>query len=213
MYFIPGACNKHIFPSHFGAIVTPTNHDSGSSIIRIKRGWRWICDNGAFTGKFEPERFFAFLEKMHSHRDSCVFVVAPDVLHRSADGTMRGDAVATLAQFKDYAPRIRKLGYPVAYVAQDGAEHLPFPRRFDALFVGGSTEWKLGEGAEECIKRAQKLGKWVHVGRVNSRKRIQHFALLNVDSLDGTHIVFKPDVRIKELIRWTAQAAQPLFYL
>lgn len=211
MYFIPGAANKHIFPSNFGTIVTPSNHDLGSAKARIKKGWRWIVDNGAFTGKFEPERFFAFLEKMRPYRDACMFVIVPDVLHQLPGGMVRGDAAATLAQFKDYAPRIRRLGYPVAYVAQDGAERLPFPRRFDALFVGGSTEWKLSEAATTCIKRAQKKGKWVHVGRVNTRKRIRHFMLLKVDSVDGTHIVFKPDERVRQLIRWTAET--PLFYV
>jgi hypothetical protein len=43
------------------------------------------------------------------------------------------------------------------------------------LFIGGSTEWKIGPGALECIKRAQELGKRIHIGRVNWKKRYEHF--------------------------------------
>lgn len=202
MYFIPAGFKHHRFPDWFGVIVSPTNHDSGSAIVRIKQGWPWICDNGAFTQKFEPERFYRFLEKMQPYQHQCRFVVAPDVV---------SDARATLDHFPEFAPRIRSLGYRVAYAAQDGQEQLPFPDAFDALFVGGSTAWKLGPEADACIGQAQRLGKWVHVGRVNTLKRLRHFSLVNVDSVDGTHVVFRPDEYVPRLIRWTS--IRPLFVL
>lgn len=204
MYFIPGAGKKHKFPDHFGSIVNPYNKDIVASMLRIQDGWKWICDNGAFTGKFQEDTFFAFLARLAEYQSQCVFVVAPDVV---------GDANKTLEQFQYYAPLIRALGYPVAFVAQDGQENLEFPDNFDCLFIGGSTEWKMSTKAESCIKRAQALGKWVHIGRVNTRKRIRHFALLNIDSVDGTAIVFKPDERIRQIKRWTHETKQPLFYM
>lgn len=204
MYFIPGAAEKMKFPSNFGAIVSPSAHDSGSARKRIKAGWKWICDNGAFTGKFDESRFFAFLERFSEYKSQCVCAVAPDVV---------GDAQKTLALFPRYASRIHALGYRVGFVAQDGQEEFPFPLNFDVLFVGGTSRWKLGDAATSCIKRAQALGKWVHVGRVNTRKRIQHFALLKVNSVDGTHIIFKPTERSGQLIRWMHETKQPLFYM
>ena len=204
MYFIPGAGKKHNFPDHFGSIVNPYNKDIVTSTLRIQKGWKWICDNGAFTGKFQEDTFFAFLDRMAEYRSQCIFVVAPDVV---------GDANKTLEKFGKFATRIKALGYPVAFVAQDGQEDLEFPDNFDCLFIGGSTEWKMSYKAEICIKRAQALGKWVHVGRVNTRKRIRHFALLNIDSVDGTAIVFKPDERIRQIKRWTHETKQPLFYM
>jgi hypothetical protein len=156
-------------------------------------GRLWICDNGAFKGNFDESVFFSFLEAMYEYRNKCVFAVAPDVV---------GDAKSTLSLYESFNGRIRQAGYKVAFVAQDGQENLPLPREFDALFIGGSTRWKLSSAADECISRAKQLGKWVHVGRVNSRKRVVHFALVGVDSVDGTHIVYKPDIHKEAITRW-----------
>jgi hypothetical protein len=78
-------------------------------------------------------------------------------------------------------------GWKLALVCQDGQEELPIPWQFiGAIFVGGSTAWKCGPHATACIKAAQALGKWVHVGRVNDPARFEHFENLGVDSIDGT---------------------------
>lgn len=191
---MPGIANKHILDSRrFGFILSPTNNDSGSALSRIKLGYHWICDNGAFTGKFIESRWLKFLEKMKPYQSSCVAVVAPDIV---------ADAITTLAQYDSYYRMIRKLGYRVAFVAQDGQEKLELPHDFDVLFVGGSTAWKLSEQADGIIRQAQQRGKWIHVGRVNSLKRINHFKRLHADSCDGTHVVFKPDARLAQLKRW-----------
>jgi hypothetical protein len=76
---------------------------------------------------------------------------------------------------------------PIALVAQDGQERLPVPwDHFEALFVGGSTQWKLGPHATALIRQAKRRGKWVHVGRVNTVRRITWFKALDVDSIDGS---------------------------
>lgn len=124
-----------------------------------------------------------------------------------------GNAEETINLFPKYSQRIRNVGYKVAFVAQDGQENLPFPDEIDALFIGGSTKWKLGIGAEKCIKRAKEKGLWVHVGRVNTKKRMKHFSLLNVNSVDGTHITYGPDKKRKELIRWMEETRLPLFFI
>jgi len=76
---------------------------------------------------------------------------------------------------------------PIAFVAQDGQERLPVPwEHFEALFVGGSTQWKLGPHAAALIREAKRHDKWVHVGRVNTLRRIEWFKALEVDSIDGS---------------------------
>jgi hypothetical protein len=183
-------------------LITGAYHRSIVSVFRyVEQGATWIVDNGAFVGAFEPERYFAFLIDKQAWRVTCRFVVVPDVIQ---------DAAGTIAQFEQYAPRIRALGYPVAYVAQDGAECLPFPT-CDAVFLGGSTAWKMGAGATECIQRAKATGKWVHAGRVNSQKRCLHFLLLGADSCDGTDFVYHPDEAVRMIPRWIDH--QPLFLL
>lgn len=151
---------------------------------------------------FDWSKFYNWLIHMMPYQSNCVFVTVPDVV---------ADACATLYRYRYYAWRIKALGYPVALVAQDGLEALRWPPEYDALFIGGSTEWKLSSAADWCIRKAQSAGAWVHVGRVNSIKRIRHCQLRGVDSVDGTSLAFSPDRHYK---RFTGQLSQdPLFVL
>ena len=146
----------------------------------------------------------ATLDRYAAHRDRCLFVAAPDVV---------GDAAATLAQFPAMARRIRAAGWPVALVGQDGMENREVPWALvDWLFVGGSTGWKLGEGAEALIRQAQTHGKRVHVGRVNSATRFRHFRALGCDSADGTFLAFGPDTNAPKLRRWISAPTSHLLW-
>ena len=96
-----------------GFIDTPAQGNARPS------GLTWCADNGCF-GKGYPGdgEWFAWLERHAVDADSCAFAVAPDVV---------GDAAATIARSLPWLPRIRALGYPAAYVAQDGSESIPPP--------------------------------------------------------------------------------------
>ncbi len=88
-------------------------------------------------------------------------------------------------------------------MAQDGLESLKVPwARFDALFLGGSTEWKLGEHAEALCREAKARGKWLHLGRCNTRQRIRLAASWGCDSVDGSGFSRWPDARIPKGLRW-----------
>jgi hypothetical protein len=159
-------------------------------------------DNGVFTGKFNEQEFWGKLERVYPYKENCVFVVAPDVV---------SNAIATMDAFRYWGCRIQAKGWPVAFAAQDGQELFDLPPEFDALFIGGSTEWKLSHHALDLIRQAKKMGKWVHVGRVNSQKRIRHFQLAGVDSVDGTSVCFAPDKNYPLLERQLK--TRPLFIL
>ncbi len=134
-------------------------------------------DNGAFAG-FPSNSFVSLLKREYPRRRLCKFVAVPDVV---------GSARRTLEAF-DYW-RSRMAGWPLALVAQDGQEQHPIPwAHIAAVFVGGSTEWKLGRHAKETIRAAQVMGKWVHVGRVNTPGRWEYFEDMGVDSIDGSGI-------------------------
>ncbi len=53
------------------------------------------------------------------------------------------------------------------------------------LFLGGTTEYKLGTLAA-WGRVAHRLGRHYHVARVNSRRRIRLCAEAGADSIDGT---------------------------
>jgi hypothetical protein len=157
-------------------------------------GQPWAADNGRFAtpADYTDTGFLAWLATMPA--ESCLFATAPDVV---------GDAAATLALSAPMFARIRALGYPVALVAQDGLERLNIPwNDFDVLFIGGSTGWKLGEAAHELADEAKRRGKWLHMGRVNSLRRMRLAHAMGCDSVDGTFLRFGPDVLLPRLRGW-----------
>lgn len=170
----------------------------GNSLDGVKV---WAVDNGCFTDSYPgDEAFMAWLGTLEDRRPDCLFVAAPDVV---------GDGAATLAKFPAAAEMIRSAGWPVALVGQDGMEALEVPWHLaDWLFVGGSTEWKLGIGALQLIQEAQANGVRVHIGRVNSAKRYLHFAAVGADTCDGTYLAFCPSVNAPKLRSWLDRPVQ-----
>jgi hypothetical protein len=145
----------------------------------------WAADNDAF-GAWDEARFLRMLHRIEDwSRAHCRFVAAPDVV---------ADPRATLERFGDWWYEIAGRGLPVALVLQDGAEDLELPwEALDAVFVGGTTEWKLSAAAEDLVREAKRRGKWAHMGRVNTRRRLRHALEAGCDSVDGTGWSMFPD--------------------
>jgi hypothetical protein len=156
----------------------------------------WAADNGAFNAKtyVGDDRWFAWLESKAEHAPTCLFATAPDVV---------GDAQATLDRSLPWLPKIRALGYRAALVAQDGLEHLDVPwDAFDVLFIGGTDAFKLGPAAALLAAQAKQRGKQVHMGRVNSHKRIRYADHIGADTADGTFLAFGPDQNLPRMAAW-----------
>ena len=78
--------------------------------------------------------------------------------------------------------------------------------RMACLFVGGSTGWKLSQASRDLIGEAKRRRKWVHVGRVNSRKRIRWCVENAADSFDGSGFGMFPQSNIPKGLRWVEEA-------
>jgi hypothetical protein len=186
---------RRLGPSpRLGFLLTPR---AGNGVEAIKDlGMPWAADNSAFSG-FDEGRFVRMLDRV-AGVPGCLWVAAPDVV---------ADAARTLDLFDAWQPRIAGRGLPVALVGQDGLEVLEVPwDRMDALFLGGSTEWKLGEHARRLAGEARAREKLVHCGRVNSRRRIRHAAAIGCDSVDGSCFSRWPDTKITPALRWLEEA-------
>lgn len=174
-------------------IVTPKQGN------RIPANVEFCADNGAF-GKGYPgdAAWWEWLRGLPA-RERCAFAVAPDVPF---------DNVATRAKSTPWLARIRGLGIAAAYAAQDGdtVDTLPWPE-FGVLFLGGSTEWKLGEQARDLVGEAKLRGRAVHMGRVNSGRRLRYAQAIGCDSADGTKLAFGPDVNLPVVLGWLRVAA------
>jgi hypothetical protein len=192
MYFTPPVLitQPRIAAGELGQMVTPNQGN------RVVEGARWIFDNGKFSSKgWTPERYFAALDK-HAGTPGCVFAVVPDVV---------AEASGTNKLWGKWHLGLMRRGYPTAYVIQDGATSIP--RWCDAIFIGGSDEFKLGREARILTALAKRHGKWVHMGRVNSYKRLAYAAEIGCDSADGTFITFKPAENLARVDEWYRKLA------
>lgn len=175
-------------------------------------GVTWMADNGCYSDVWDEAKWWKFLVDNTHGAAACLFAVAPDVV---------GDAAATIEKSLPWLPKIRALGYPVAFVAQDGlsifcgalyagemGEETVSWDSFDALFIGGTTDWKLGADARGIAAEAKRRGKHLHMGRVNSQRRFEYARAIGCDSVDGTFLTFGPDVNLPRLLAWMRGVAQ-----
>jgi hypothetical protein len=162
----------------------------------------WAADNGRFASPrdYSDDRYLNWLDAQD--RQLCLFATAPDVL---------ADHDATIAMSFPLLPRLRALGYKAAFVAQDNwcEETTPWDE-LDVLFIGGTTEFKLSHGGE-AVYAGKKRKKWVHMGRVNSFKRLRVAAAIGCNSVDGTFLKFAPNHNEGRMLRWLERLdEQPL---
>jgi hypothetical protein len=139
---------------------------------------KWALDNDCFNGDFNKLIFDSFLSKNITKKENCLFIVMPDIV---------GNPIKTKQQWDIYAPDYEE--WPRAFVAQDGQESMDYPKGFDCLFIGGTTEWKMSRKAIQCIDWAMEHRKHIHIGRINTYKRYCHFADLEGSegfTYDGT---------------------------
>jgi hypothetical protein len=163
-------------------------------------GLTWAADNDGFTG-VDYGAYDRMLDRIAGAPGRCVFVTVPDVV---------ADAEATAREWVRWSSAPRRRGLPIAFVAQDGCERglVPMAYEFDALFIGGSTEWKLGPECERLVGACRRAGKWIHMGRVNSAARIRYAASIGCDSVDGTQWVRWRDTYLDWGLGLVAEPAQ-----
>lgn len=192
--------NYHDSTLPLGVLIQPLT----ASYIERASAYGWVgIDNGCFSEvgrrKFKLHSYFDMIvqtiDKVGS--DCVLFSTAPDVPF---------DWQATLAKSLPVLPQIRKL-HPyamAAIVAQNGAtiDNTPWDE-FDCLFIGGDDEFKLGPDAMALTKEAKRRKKWVHMGRVNSLKRMLIAQRWGVDSADGTYLLYTdPEEGTNDIVGW-----------
>lgn len=160
-----------LFPGRMGNLIGPGGWREPSHYLP------YALDNGAFAAwtKKEPwdeEAFIDLLDKARKARISPMWVAVPDVV---------ADAKATKEKWREWAPEIRDLGFALAFVVQDGMTRQDVPDDATVIFVGGSTDWKWSTLAGWCA-----WFPWVHVGRVNTLKRLVECEQRGCQSVDGT---------------------------
>ena len=145
---------------------------------------RWVMDNGAYSNFYEHRFLRMAMDGMFDL--NCEWIAMPDVV---------GNHQETLELFNTWTARLGASYIPLrdhykkwAFVIQDGAtiETIPWDE-IVAVFLGGTTRFKMSREAYRILQHARAIGKWVHVGRVNTEGRISYFYGV-ADSIDGSGI-------------------------
>jgi len=156
---VPGTCNS-LTARRLASPITPLG-----------------LDNGCYAGTLDRRAWIAGIKAVAGD-PGLKFVAMPDTW---------GDARRTLELFtiaREWVPA----GVPLALVAQDGLADLSIPwDEIKAVFLGGSDDWRASHAAVCVLKAARILGKWVHVGRVNTPAAIRRWRPL-ADSCDGSGV-------------------------
>lgn len=189
-------------PDRLGVLLTPVG---GNRVGWWPDGTTWAGDNLCFKG-LDVTAWLKFLAKLTASPLRPAWVTCPDAV---------GDAAKTWELYDLWSPVLRSVGLPVALVLQDGMENLARRARLTweinegrlaAVFVGGTTSFKLGDVAACCCRQAKEAGLLVHVGRVNSFRRVLYFARRcrdegwSVDSIDGGTAVWG-EANIPKMVR------------
>lgn len=155
---------------------------------------RWAADNAAFS-KFNAAAYIAMLERIATASTRPIFVTVPDVV---------GDAAATLQLWWKWMRILRPLKLPLAFVLQDGVDLVGAPlgdRACAAVFIGGTTSFKVGPVARAFVEKAKAKGLWVHMGRVNTVRRLMYAQQIGCDSVDGSGFARFPNEMIPRFTR------------
>ena len=88
------------------------------------------------------------------------------------------------------------------FFAKSRALTLRFALSFGGLFSGA------------LITEAKARGKWAHMGRVNSLRKLRAAASMGCDSADGTFIAYAPEQNVARIAVWLRNfAREPMFAL
>lgn len=150
--------------------------------VHRDEGMPYAIDNGAFTA-FQQGLAFdadAFARLLISHGSGADWIVLPDVV---------SDRAASLAMSREWLDRLGA-GYPWLLAVQDGmtaADVTPFLPHIRGLAIGGSTEWKEQSAARWGVL-CRSEGKYLHMLRANTARRLSIAIAAGCDSFDGTSV-------------------------
>jgi hypothetical protein len=163
----------------------------------------FALDNGAWSAytqnrPFDEEAFCQALDQVGKFAD---FIVIPDIV---------AGGIESLARSRAWVPRLLDTGPLLLIPVQDGftrALVAPFLSDRVGVFVGGTTEWKINT-LREWGDLARDKGAYLHVGRVNSGRRIRLCRDAGANSFDGSGIACFPsklvlmDNNLRQLPLW-----------
>jgi hypothetical protein len=158
----------------------------------------YALDNGAYGAHLKKQPFDvaawrSLLDWAKLSGRAPLWALVPDVV---------GDRLATLAAWDEYSPVLRSYGWPLAFAVQDGMTYSDVPRDASVVFVGGSTDWKWKTMADWCAAFPR-----VHVGRVNTYRRLWDCHDAGAESCDGTGWMRGSQLQLRGLLAYLEESS------
>lgn len=162
---------------YLGKYLTPrANCNKKYLDLTLEQGCLFGADNDCFKGfdKLKYEKMIEILPRVEKLK----YVTVPDCV---------GNFEETIKLFDDWYKLLKNEQLPLAFVLQDNMpiSEIPFDK-VSSIFIGGSTDYKLSKEVANIVSMSKEKTKWVHMGRVNSKKRIRYAHKIGCDSVDGT---------------------------
>ncbi len=181
------------FPGFIGHLYSPGSQRGPYGFLP------YALDNGAYPA-FEKRiewdeaawRRLLLWSAMSGQRP--LWVLVPDVV---------ADREKTIERWSQFAGIVVAHGWRPAFALQDGMTFDDVPSDDCMLFVGGSTEWKEAAIGPWCARFPGR----VHVGRVNTWRRLMLCYEAGVVSVDGTGWFTKTGGQAADLIRFLEHAS------
>ena len=148
---------------------------------KTNHGFGYALDNGAWRAHQQEIPFdeSAFVDMLGKHAAGADWIVSPDIV---------SGGMESLAFSLSWLDRLRAYGQTILIPVQDGmSEHDVYPHIGPriGIFVGGSTEFKESTAAI-WGRLASECSCLMHVGRVNSARRIAICGAAGATSFDGS---------------------------
>lgn len=156
------------FPGKIGHLFSPGAQRGPFEFIQ------YSLDNGAFARRddWDEAAWVKLLDWAKLSGQNPMWALVPDCV---------ADREGTLKRWGKYSAVLSEYGWPLAFAVQDGMTTADVPQNAQVVFVGGSTEWKWQTLRAWCSNFPR-----VHVGRVNTYRRLWECHDAGAESIDGT---------------------------
>ena len=183
------------YPDHLGVLHTP---QTGNRLCSLPLPW--ACDNSAFSNPDDSKYWKLCMNSwgMQTYHPP-LWMAVPDVV---------GDHAATRRLFdwwmQYWLSEMAFIPFRLAFVLQNGCtvDEVPWDD-IAAVFVGGDNEFKLRQSAD-LIGEAKERCKLVHIGRVNTHRRLRYAYDLGADTVDGTAYSMFSETHLERALRYVA---------
>ena len=166
------------YPGSVGVLIGPSYEKK----VPLDPWMPFVLDNDAYIcfkkqTEWDVSKWREMLGRVKMTGLAPLWAAVPDVV---------ANKKATIENWKKYSHEIKAIGWPTAFVVQDGMHPEDVPDA-DVIFVGGSDAWKFPnlKTWTSCFKR-------VHCGRVNAIDMIERCEELGCESVDGTGWFMEP---------------------